>query len=325
MKTVDIFATRFFNRLDAYYIWDDYLGRFVARRKSVTPGLVQAHLNHEITLSVPALSVNGYCLWCGWDSDDDSDDLDRIEKVLIDLDWHPLREAKRPGRQGHLWLFFNISVRATDLRLFDKAIRKRVGLSKSEDRLEFFPKQDNIANDGMGNGLRLPLGKNKKPKASGAVGWFEGCGQKTIQSQLDWFAAQPLNPGERIAEIAHMFRLEEAARAIKPRRKKSHGTYEGEIDFKEIAREALLHAKSVVEHWLPGGRGKTNYLVLNPQRADNHIGSFSINLRKGYWKDFATNDSGGDLISLVAYVGGCSQLDAAKQLAGFVHYKAAGQ
>jgi hypothetical protein len=36
------------------------------------------------------------------------------------------------------------------------------------------------------------------------------------------------------------------------------------------------------------------YIVLNPRRADNHLGSFSINLRTGCWADFSSNDRGGD-------------------------------
>ncbi len=320
MKIIDIFMSRFFNRLDAYYMWEDFLGRYDAKRKPVTPVLVQAHLSHTITLSAPALNTEGYCLWCVWDSDDDSDTLDKVESVLIQLGWHPLREAKRPGRQGHLWLFFDMPVKATDLRLFNKAIRKRADVTMSEDELEFFPKQDTIAEDGMGNGVRLPLGKNRKPDAGGAVGWFESCKVKTIESQLDWFVAQPPNPGRKIADIAHMEQVEEAARktSLYIHRKK-YRNYKGEINFKAIAQAALQQAQSIVSHWLPGGKGKVNYIVLNPRRHDNRAGSFSINLRSGIWKDFATDDAkGGDLISLVAYLDDCSQLDAARTLTSFI-------
>jgi hypothetical protein len=38
------------------------------------------------------------------------------------------------------------------------------------------------------------------------------------------------------------------------------------------------------------------------------------NLRTGRWSDFATGDKGGDLVSLVAYLEGCSQPDAARLL-----------
>ncbi|MDT9105863.1 hypothetical protein RSW49_23260, partial [Escherichia coli] len=44
------------------------------------------------------------------------------------------------------------------------------------------------------------------------------------------------------------------------------------------------------------------YVVANPTRNDRNPGSFTINLRKGVWKDYATGDGGADLVSLYAYV-----------------------
>src|ERR1700721_4613091 len=315
-KAIKLFTTRFFNRLDCYYIWDEYLGRYDAKRKPVTPALVLAHLNHQITLSVPTLNLNSYCLWCAWDSDDDNEDLNSIEKVLIDLAWHPLREAKRKGRQGHTWLFFDIAVKAADLRLFNKAIIKRAGIENAG--IEFFPKQDCILPEGMGSGLRLPLGKNPKTTSNGAIGWFESCPERTTDGQLNWFAIQPVNPGNKIADIARMIRLEEAAQRTKLCGKKSNNVYRGKIDFKQIAQAALQQAPLIVSRWLPGGKGSVHYTALNPRRADNHAGSFTINLRRGCWKDFACDVGGGDLISLVAYLDDCSQLEAAKKLASFI-------
>src|SRR5262249_886273 len=57
------------------------------------------------------------------------------------------------------------------------------------------------------------------------------------------------------------------------------------------------------------------YAVRTPLRNDQHEGSFKINWKKGEWGDFAMGESGGDLISLVAYLGGISQVDAARELA----------
>jgi hypothetical protein len=56
-------------------------------------------------------------------------------------------------------------------------------------------------------------------------------------------------------------------------------------------------------------------MVRNPKRNDQHPGSFSINYRSGVWKDFATGDRGGDFIALFAFVRGCGQSDAARELA----------
>jgi putative DNA primase/helicase len=56
-------------------------------------------------------------------------------------------------------------------------------------------------------------------------------------------------------------------------------------------------------------------VALNPTRTDRRLGSFKINIRTGRWADFATGDKGGDPISLVAYLEGVSQAEAARRLA----------
>ena len=73
---------------------------------------------------------------------------------------------------------------------------------------------------------------------------------------------------------------------------------------------------SLLARWLPGGRIEgTEYVVLNPRRADDHLGSFRINTRTGRWADFAVADArGGDVVSLAAYLGGTGQREAAERL-----------
>ncbi len=88
------------------------------------------------------------------------------------------------------------------------------------------------------------------------------------------------------------------------------------IAYRRIARAALVQCDAVLAQWLPGGQVRSGeYLVRNPKRADDKPGSFSINIRSGRWADFATGDSGGDLISLAAYLFHLSQAEAAKGLA----------
>ncbi|QPB08668.1 DNA helicase [Burkholderia phage Mica] len=87
------------------------------------------------------------------------------------------------------------------------------------------------------------------------------------------------------------------------------------LDFAAI--NDALNPDVVVPQWLPGGelRG-TEYVVANPTRNDRTPGSFTINLRKGVWKDYATGDGGADLVSLYAYIfHGNDQGAAAKELA----------
>src|SRR5262249_25966884 len=93
--------------------------------------------------------------------------------------------------------------------------------------------------------------------------------------------------------------------------------YRRAIAFKRIARLALASAEATVRWLLPDGRRQgRQWVALNPRRADRHLGSFRIGLNNGRWADFAMDSvSGGDLISLVAYVRNSSMKQAALDLA----------
>lgn len=88
------------------------------------------------------------------------------------------------------------------------------------------------------------------------------------------------------------------------------------VDIRRVAGAALASIDTLLPEWLPGGRRDGHeFKALNPTRADDKIGSFSVNLNSGAWGDFATDDKGGDLVSLYAYIKGLTQLQAAKSLA----------
>jgi putative DNA primase/helicase len=88
------------------------------------------------------------------------------------------------------------------------------------------------------------------------------------------------------------------------------------IDFRGINDAALRNARSLLPSLIPGGtfRG-CEFVARNPTRADRNPGSFSVNYKTGIWRDFASEDGGSDLISLVAYVHGVGQGEAAHALA----------
>ena len=87
------------------------------------------------------------------------------------------------------------------------------------------------------------------------------------------------------------------------------------LNFKRISLHALQCSRSLVPTLLPGGVQKgREWIALNPRRPDQSLGSFKINLETGKWADFSTGDAGGDLISLVAFLDGCSQVAAAKKI-----------
>ena len=89
-----------------------------------------------------------------------------------------------------------------------------------------------------------------------------------------------------------------------------------EIDFDGINQAAARNYRSLLFNLIPGGKFRgPEYVVKNPCRNDQHLGSFSINFKTGVWKDFANGDSGSDFVSLVAHVRNISQGDAARELA----------
>lgn len=92
------------------------------------------------------------------------------------------------------------------------------------------------------------------------------------------------------------------------------------IDFHRINQrlqpKLLFYARS----WVPGGKcvGQ-NYIALNPRRSDRKLGSFVLKLSDGMWRDFATGEGGGDIVSYYAYINNLSQSEAAQELAGHIY------
>ena len=91
------------------------------------------------------------------------------------------------------------------------------------------------------------------------------------------------------------------------------------LDFDSVNRAALPALPAILARLAPGGKiFGSEYTTINPTRADRHAGSFKVNLRSGRWADFATGDKGGDVVSLVAYLEGVQQSDAARLLASML-------
>src|SRR4051794_36801881 len=88
------------------------------------------------------------------------------------------------------------------------------------------------------------------------------------------------------------------------------------LGFAAINAAARSELVTLLARWLPDGRvSGREYEARNPRRGDRHPGSFRVNLRTGKWADFAVGASGGDPVSLAAYLFALSQTDAARRLA----------
>src|SRR5450755_3593676 len=121
-------------------------------------------------------------------------------------------------------------------------------------------------------------------------------------------AHMPIEPApDSFDEIAAEVHAEEAARL------KSRGA-----SFEDVKAASLRSIDTVLGKYLPGGKHEANgkeYVVLNPARGDRKAGSFKINRHNGVWSDFSMGQSGGDMIDLVMYLTGRTNIEAKNELA----------
>ena len=99
----------------------------------------------------------------------------------------------------------------------------------------------------------------------------------------------------------------------------NHMKNQSTIDYDHVKQKAIPHTLALLNRILPGGKIQgQEYVALNPRRYDRTLDSFRFNTRTGKWQDFATEDKGGDIISLWAYVRGISQSAAAREILAIV-------
>lgn len=84
--------------------------------------------------------------------------------------------------------------------------------------------------------------------------------------------------------------------------------------FDKINQAALNAYPGLLNAILPGGRVQGREFVCGDLSGESGR-SLSVNLDKGVWKDFSTEQGGSDPVSLWAAAHGCSQIEAARLLA----------
>lgn len=84
---------------------------------------------------------------------------------------------------------------------------------------------------------------------------------------------------------------------------------------RRVHQNLLAKVETVLDGWLEGEKRGEEYVAINPLRSDNAIGSFSVNLTSGVWKDFAVDDfAGPDLVSLYMALNGLEESAALNAL-----------
>jgi hypothetical protein len=86
------------------------------------------------------------------------------------------------------------------------------------------------------------------------------------------------------------------------------------IRFAELASELLKQAGRLLPQWLPDGAQRGHEYVCAGLSGGRGT-SCSINVNTGQWSDFATDEKGGDLLSLYAAIEGLTMGKAALQVA----------
>ncbi|PRC93075.1 DUF5906 domain-containing protein [Solimicrobium silvestre] len=89
-------------------------------------------------------------------------------------------------------------------------------------------------------------------------------------------------------------------------------------DFQHVKQAALYSIEALLTRWLPNGvlEGREWCIGSREGEAGRSMKVCIAGERIGRWSDFASGDTGGDLISLYSYINSISQLVAMKEVAG---------
>jgi hypothetical protein len=98
------------------------------------------------------------------------------------------------------------------------------------------------------------------------------------------------------------------------------------VDFAAVKAASIGSIETLVSRWLPQGKRVGNqWISRNPTRDDAAAGSFSVNLRSGVWSDFATSETGGDMIDFFCYLNRASPLDRPKAVGELLGVRSSGE
>lgn len=299
----------FCHRRDAYALQNEE-GGYRAVREVVTTELIEAHLLGELTAGWYALDEENTVRWAALDADEAEglQQLQRAGLVLEDWGWPSYLEDSRRG--GHLWIFFpsTAPVGARAVRLVLDHLLKTLDLT---DRVERFPKQDTLTEEGLGNLMRGPLGVHRAcgerfgfldPRTLEPVGG-------NLSEQLQYMTGFRTVSGAQVADALARI-LEEERRT---RRTSREGRKRRSLDREPI--EALKEEMGPVYDFV------SQYVELDekgrghcPFHPPDEKCSFAVNREEDYWVDFHDH-SGGDAIAFYQRLKGVGFLEAFRQLA----------
>lgn len=186
-------AKRYMQVINEHGVWS-----YQAQHRSLRTFVLERHLLGEVTLATCNLDDDNNTRFMCVDSDDESGKLDILDECAKDCHWLTVREGRRPGKHGHLWLLLTKPIPGELAYDLIRVLIDRAGLKESDfDRV--FPMQKTA--DNFGSCVKLPLAHHKKPDANGAVAWFDGV-KHDVNASLLWVAEQQRNDADKVIELA---------------------------------------------------------------------------------------------------------------------------
>jgi len=163
---------------------------------SLSRAILRNHLEGTITIGLYAINPETQrCKWVAIDADY-SDALTDLLKLQWELRQDGVDAALEKSRRGgHLWIFAEQPLLASDCRLYIHSIARRLKVpikgpavatetsstpAALADGIEVFPKQDRLDPGEFGNAIRGPLGIHR---ATGKRYWFYGA-DYTLEDQI---------------------------------------------------------------------------------------------------------------------------------------------
>ena len=121
--------------------------------------LEELHLSQKTCLGFYLMTPDNEVYCSCLDFDDHGEDPEWRAKatsyyyLLVERGLNPVMEVSSSGSGAHLWLCFPEPVPAVQARSFWKAVSEHVGIPIKE----IYPRQDVLADEGLGNLIRFPL------------------------------------------------------------------------------------------------------------------------------------------------------------------------
>lgn len=225
----DVYAERYFSKKHQKFGWNPACDRsFQAGCKkgkiknycsicpiSQFPSLDGVILKHHFTgkltcegIGIYPLLTDNTCYLLAMDFDEDNwfDDMLSVYKIALRYDIYPLMERSSSGHGGHLWLFFEIPVKALKARklgslLIQEAMEGNKNLNfDSFDRM--FPNQDYLPQGGFGNLIALLLRHDAYLKGNSS---FINDLQQVIDHPIEYLASLPKLQEQQMDRILNSY------------------------------------------------------------------------------------------------------------------------